>query len=130
MSEYAQNEKGLVATETFVTDEHTYTLQDTQEVRVVCTSGTITTNIPYVAADWQSDTPVDEFSVATMTAGDVRVFQLSGSGIYRGEAGNKAGAATAGVSFVWSARDTKTKIPLIKRGMIRRYSNGITRRSA
>jgi len=130
MREYAQNGKDLDLSEVFVTDEHTYNTQDTQEVRIVCTSGSITVNIPYVASDWQSDSPTDEHSVATMASGAVRVFQLAGAGIYRGEAGNKSDAATAGASFVWSARDTKFKKPMIKKGMIKRFSNGITRRSA
>ena len=131
MSQLTHATKSLANAELYVSPE-TEQYSDTvaaKEVRIKCTSGDIHVNIPYVTSDWQSDSPTDEFTIASITSGNMEVRQLQGAGIYRFEVANNSDAAAAGCDIIFSARNTKTKKPIINRGIIKRTMNGVTRRS-
>lgn len=132
MSEYTTLSKGLAAAELTVTPESAQYSDSVcaKEVRIKNISGSVRANIPYVVSDWQTDVPTDEHAVNLPNVGDTVVLQLQGAGVYRFEIANNSDAASASTCIIFSARDSRFNKPLVKRGMIHKIMNGVTRRSA
>ena len=131
MSEHLTVSRTVAASKLLVTPEtDVYPTISAKEVRVKVISGEMALNIPYVTSDWQSDSPTQEFGFSSMTAGEVKVLQLQNPGSFRFECVNKSNANPFEVGIVFAGQDSRFRKPMIKRGMIKRTMNGITRRSA
>jgi hypothetical protein len=101
-----------------------------KEVRLHCVSGSMSVVLPYVTSSFETDLPTAEYQIASMTTGGIKILPLMNAGAYRLEAGNNSDVNPMSVKAIFSVQDSVFKKPIIKKGIIKRTMNGVTRRSA